>query len=1319
MATAIKAQQPKLMLPLAHTSRITDIDFSPDGKKFVTAANDNTAKIWETNSGILIADLLGHSSWVSSAAYSPDGERILTASMDNIVKIWDANSGRLIANLKEHSYLMAPGYLAGASFSPDGKKIVTCYLDSVAKIWDAKTGNFIVDLKGKSSRFYSAQFSPDCNQIITRGSDSIVQTWDVFSGNLLNNFSGQIKSNGLAEFSPDGKKILTNLGPFVKLWDAITGKMLVTIEHSSHGRSAQFSPEGKKIVTVSEKDSMAKIWDVNTGALIAELRGHLAPVTSAVFSPDGQNIVTTSFDLFQPPPGKDNTAKVWDAHNGNLVADFKDNIGGVTVAQFSPDSKKLAIASGGIRRSNIIKMWDLQNTRLGYEIGKNKVNSPMVAFSPDSKNIILNSNQTKTWNIHSGHFSSFFKGRFKAINADGTLVITRNSSDTSMSIWDTKIGSVVKIFRDVDEAVFVPGGGIIAVSSVHDTSTHIWDINSDKELMKFKGELSSINSNGKKIIALSSDSIARIWDIQSGILLGELNQFPSNYYATEFSSDGSKLLVFPNGPNSNRNKDYTPKIWDAVSGKLIADLKGHLTPITAAHFSSDGEKIVTGSLDGIVKVWETVSGKCIADLKGHTLLVECAQFSLDSKRIITSSIDNTTKIWDSQTGVEIMSLAGKSSGFDNNLISSYGKKIVTVQGDSHVNVWDSQTGNLVVNLKGYAATIDKAQFFPDGKRIVSSSSQGFNNIWNAETGKLLYTLFNIDSSDYLIIDQYNRYDGTEKARKLLYFTCGTEVIELDQVKDQLWVPNLAERIMKGDSINAKSLDELNICGLTPEVQDSSFKSDEYYFKILPRRGGLGETVLYLNGIEVKRYKPNELKTGRGRYELKIKKAVLKDLFVAGKENTLTVKAFTSDNAISSRGLKVSEDKSKEKATPPNLFAVMVGVSDYKGDELDLKYPGKDASDMSAVVANAAKNLLNTDGTEHVFMYNLTTNKDYYQLPEKKSIKKVLEEIGTKATANDILLIFFAGHGVMSGSENSKQFYFLTADASLNSSLGAVAEVGISTSELTEWIKPANIKAQKRIMIFDACNSGQAIKDFVSLGNKDQGYVAARSDEKGQEIKAIEKLNNQSGLFILSASASNMAAYEMDRYSQGLLTYSLLKAVKQQPDILNEGKYLDVNKWFNAARETVSEVSKETGARQDPQIVSNTNFNIGVVNEEVMAKIVLSNEKPLFAACNFQNADENNPVDNLGLNKLIDQQLNRISSRGTDAPIVYAGITSSAAAYSLSGRYNITGNAITIKVFIIQNKEVKQKIDLTGTKDKLNEFTALIATEAAAWAEKNK
>ena len=125
-----------------------------------------------------------------------------------------------------------------------------------------------------------------------------------------------------------------------------------------------------------------------------------------------------------------------------------------------------------------------------------------------------------------------------------------------------------------------------------------------------------------------------------------------------------------------------------------------------------------------------------------------------------------------------------------------------------------------------------------------------------------------------------------------------------------------------------------------------------------------------------------------------------------------------------------------------------------------------------------------------------------------------------------------------------------------------------------------------------------------MGNGNQDYMVARNEDKAQQTKAIDKLNEKSGLFILSASASNQSAYEIGRYSQGLLTYSLLKAIKLQPDILSNGKYLDVSRWFDAAKETVSEISKESGARQDPQIVSNTNFNIGVVDEEVIAKIVL-------------------------------------------------------------------------------------------------------------------
>jgi len=69
--------------------------------------------------------------------------------------------------------------------------------------------------------------------------------------------------------------------------------------------------------------------------------------------------------------------------------------------------------------------------------------------------------------------------------------------------------------------------------------------------------------------------------------------------------------------------------------------------------------------------------------------------------------------------------------------------------------------------------------------------------------------------------------------------------------------------------------------------------------------------------------------------------------------------------------------------------------------------------------------------------------------------------------------------------------------------------GISTKELFEWIQPSRIKAQKRVLILDACNSGQAINDIVKLGDANQAYTGARSDEQGKFIKAIDKLNERS------------------------------------------------------------------------------------------------------------------------------------------------------------------------------------------------------------------
>ena len=93
------AQQAKLMFSIDHTKGVSSAAFSPDGKKIVTASEDNTAKIWDAGSGALLIDLKGHSGGVYSATYSPDGKKIVTASRDHTAKIWEARSGALLADL--------------------------------------------------------------------------------------------------------------------------------------------------------------------------------------------------------------------------------------------------------------------------------------------------------------------------------------------------------------------------------------------------------------------------------------------------------------------------------------------------------------------------------------------------------------------------------------------------------------------------------------------------------------------------------------------------------------------------------------------------------------------------------------------------------------------------------------------------------------------------------------------------------------------------------------------------------------------------------------------------------------------------------------------------------------------------------------------------------------------------------------------------------------------------------------------------------------------------------------------------------------------
>ncbi len=64
--------------------------------------------------------LKGHTNWVTAAIFMPDGKHVVTAAWDNTVRIWDAQTSEEMARFYAHD-----ARLTSIAASPDGERPVT------------------------------------------------------------------------------------------------------------------------------------------------------------------------------------------------------------------------------------------------------------------------------------------------------------------------------------------------------------------------------------------------------------------------------------------------------------------------------------------------------------------------------------------------------------------------------------------------------------------------------------------------------------------------------------------------------------------------------------------------------------------------------------------------------------------------------------------------------------------------------------------------------------------------------------------------------------------------------------------------------------------------------------------------------------------------------------------------------------------------------------------------------------------------------------------------------------------------------------------
>jgi WD40 repeat protein len=91
------------------------IAFSPDGKRIVTAGGNPI--LWDVATGRKLLTLRGRGKVFTSIAFSPDGKRVATGSMDQSAAVWNAETGQQLLVFQHESSI------ADVAFTHDGRRL--------------------------------------------------------------------------------------------------------------------------------------------------------------------------------------------------------------------------------------------------------------------------------------------------------------------------------------------------------------------------------------------------------------------------------------------------------------------------------------------------------------------------------------------------------------------------------------------------------------------------------------------------------------------------------------------------------------------------------------------------------------------------------------------------------------------------------------------------------------------------------------------------------------------------------------------------------------------------------------------------------------------------------------------------------------------------------------------------------------------------------------------------------------------------------------------------------------------------------------------
>lgn len=297
-------------------------------------------------------------------------------------------------------------------------------------------------------------------------------------------------------------------------------------------RSVAFSADSMRLASGAQ-DTTAKVWSVNSHALLGTFSRNQASVTSVALSSDGTILLTG---------GDDGAARLWSVTSGVLLCGGFASEDIIWAVDLSPDGGLLAL--GGLDRNIAVSPADCSPGGNYLEGYSRDVNS--LTFSPDGSKLAAASDSgvASIWRVSDGQTLQVLTGHsfFSPTNEDETVIRT---------VWG------------VD---FSPDGTLLATIG-DDGTTQLWRVSDGERvgiLPSGSGYFSAVkfSANGKWLYTLVNGLI-KFWRVSDGQLLDTFDGVLANCLTV--ASDGKHFAY--GGYGGTLVLAYTPTVITNITHK--------------------------------------------------------------------------------------------------------------------------------------------------------------------------------------------------------------------------------------------------------------------------------------------------------------------------------------------------------------------------------------------------------------------------------------------------------------------------------------------------------------------------------------------------------------------------------------------------------------------------------------------------------------------------------------------------------------------------------------------------------------------------------